>query len=306
MSEERYPQHPPHYRVYRIPRDVIELQSRHLLLTELMVTRAGYFPEAFGHAEVRESLDEYLIIYCVDGAGEFRLGDKSRAVDKGDVAFVFPDTAHAYRAAATEPWTILWAHFRGSQAAALLELIGVSPERPVITVGERLNVMAAFNEILTTLKSGYSLHYLIHASACLRHILSSIALLTTYASPTARRGLNVETSIEHMLESLTHPGSLTDFAEQANMSASHFSHEFRKKTGYAPIDYFIRLKIQKACELLDTSEAKVGEISRYLGYQDQYYFSRIFKKIIGVSPQQYRAGGQASLAGRRLPHSKQV
>ncbi|MCB0166075.1 MAG: helix-turn-helix transcriptional regulator, partial [Anaerolineae bacterium] len=64
---------------------------------------------------------------------------------------------------------------------------------------------------------------------------------------------------------------------------------FKKKTGYAPIDYFIRLKIQKACELLETTDQQVSEIGHSLGYPDIYYFSRLFKKVVGLSPRQYRA-----------------
>ena len=63
----------------------------------------------------------------------------------------------------------------------------------------------------------------------------------------------------------------------------------KKKTGYAPIDYFIRLKIQKACELLETTDQQVGEMGYSLGYPDIDYFSRLFKKVVGLSPRQYRA-----------------
>jgi AraC-like DNA-binding protein len=91
-----------------------------------------------------------------------------------------------------------------------------------------------------------------------------------------------------MLEQLTQPLSLDDFADYAAMSRSYFSRQFREKTGYAVMDYFTRLKIQKACELLETTEMKVTEISHYLGYKDPYYFSRLFKKVSGISPSHYR------------------
>jgi len=71
-------------------------------------------------------------------------------------------------------------------------------------------------------------------------------------------------------------------------SSSHFSIVFRKATGMPPIDYFINLKMQKACQLLDMDESRIKEVAHNLGYEDQYYFSRLFKKYMGISPEQYR------------------
>lgn len=289
MGQERFPEFPPSYKIHRMPRDVVQRQRRHPLLSDLFITRAGYFPQASGHEMERETIDEYIIIYCVAGRGWFRSNGKRSLITKGEVAFVLPNTAHGYGAASEEPWTIQWAHFDGKQVSSLLELADISLDRPVIAIGERLKIVSLFNEILQMLQSGYSLHYLLNAAACLRQILSNIALLNSFSPPTGVKDLNVERIIQFMLDHLADQHKLDDFAAQANLSPSHFSRRFRQKTGYAPIDYYIRLKIQKACELLETTDMKVGEISRSLGYKDQYYFSRIFKKIIGTSPSRYRA-----------------
>src|SRR5690606_38049030 len=99
-----------------------------------------------------------------------------------------------------------------------------------------------------------SLHHLTIASACLRFILSRVALINTYTASASAQGLDVQKTIDFMLERITKRCGLDDFAAHANMSQSTFSHRFREKTGYSPIDYFLRLKIQKACELLETTE----------------------------------------------------
>jgi AraC-like DNA-binding protein len=54
------------------------------------------------------------------------------------------------------------------------------------------------------------------------------------------------------------------------------------------MDYFIHLKIQNACKLLYLTDMTVREVSFELGYDDPYYFSRLFKKVMGISPMQYR------------------
>ncbi len=68
----------------------------------------------------------------------------------------------------------------------------------------------------------------------------------------------------------------------------YYSKLFRERTSHSPIAYFIQLKICKACELLDHTDLGVREIAIELGYDDPYYFSRLFKKIQGVSPSKYR------------------
>ncbi len=81
---------------------------------------------------------------------------------------------------------------------------------------------------------------------------------------------------------------LNELAKHFEFSPSHFSKTFKLRTQYSPIDYFIHLKIQHACQLLVFSNMRIFEIGRELGYEDQFYFSRVFKKAMKVSPREYR------------------
>ena len=83
-------------------------------------------------------------------------------------------------------------------------------------------------------------------------------------------------------------------ADHAQLSKSHFARLFKEQTNYSPVEYFIRLKLQRACMQLALTRKTIREISYNLGYTDPYYFSRIFKKIIGKSPSQFRADPQYS------------
>jgi AraC-like DNA-binding protein len=82
--------------------------------------------------------------------------------------------------------------------------------------------------------------------------------------------------------------TLRELANHAGQSQSHYSRVFKEKTGQSPLNYFIQLKISKACELLSDTDMKINEIAVELGYEDPYYFSRIFKKLQGVAPAVYR------------------
>ena len=84
------------------------------------------------------------------------------------------------------------------------------------------------------------------------------------------------------------PLTLKDLAAHSGQSAPYYTKLFRERTNQSPLAYFIQLKIRKACELLDQTESTVREIATELGYDDPYYFSRIFKKVQGCSPTAYR------------------
>ncbi len=83
--------------------------------------------------------------------------------------------------------------------------------------------------------------------------------------------------------------SLAELAAQAGMSVSHYSMLFRALTGYAPIDFLLRRRMQQGARLLDTTPLRVDEIAMRVGYTDAYYFSRLFKRFVGHSPRAYRA-----------------
>lgn len=98
----------------------------------------------------------------------------------------------------------------------------------------------------------------------------------------------IEQSITYMREHLDRPLQVATLAAVANISQSHFFALFKRRTGRAPMDYFTRLRMQQACRLLDGTSASVKEVAATLGYEDPFYFSRVFKLLNRVSPSEYR------------------
>ena len=98
----------------------------------------------------------------------------------------------------------------------------------------------------------------------------------------------IEQSIAYMLRHLDEPLQVSTLAARASISPSHFFALFKRQIGCAPIDYFIRLRMQHACRLLDETMLSVKEVAGTLGYDDPFYFSRIFKSVNHVAPSEYR------------------
>jgi len=99
----------------------------------------------------------------------------------------------------------------------------------------------------------------------------------------------VERSINFMVANLNRPLQVSTLAAQANVSPSHFFALFKQMTGRPPMDYFTKLRISQACRLLDSTTASVKEVAAALGYNDPFYFSRVFKSVSAVAPVHYRS-----------------
>jgi transcriptional regulator GlxA family with amidase domain len=98
----------------------------------------------------------------------------------------------------------------------------------------------------------------------------------------------IHPAVKHMQQHLNKPLQVSMLSSMAAVSSSHFYSLFKRATGYTPINFFIRLRMIRACEMLATSTVTVKGIAAALGYADRYYFSRLFKSIVGVAPREYR------------------
>lgn len=98
----------------------------------------------------------------------------------------------------------------------------------------------------------------------------------------------IQRSIAYMTEHLDKPLQISVLAAQASVSPSHYFALFKQQIGRPPIDFFIHLRMDHARELLDSTSSSVKEIAAIVGYQDQFYFSRVFKSVHRMAPTEYR------------------
>lgn len=260
------------------------------VVQNLFATDIGHFPSAAHHYVDRpEGRDEIILIYCTAGAGWCKIEDQRWTLKEGSALLIPPQMAHVYGAAEGMPWSICWAHLAGSQAGAYLDMLDVSLENPVLYVPDAQLVVQAFEEAYSHVHSGYTDESLIGLSTALTRLLG--LLKCQQRAPNAigrRREEKILQSIAYMREHLGEPRTLADLADAAAMSVSHYSHVFKEQTNTSPHNFFVRLKMQRACELLDTTDSTIGDIAAAVGYDDQFHFCRMFKKVIGRSPTGYR------------------
>ncbi|MFT5889763.1 MAG: AraC-like DNA-binding protein [Zhongshania sp.] len=277
---------PPQGIRFLTPHFILKQLSKHPLTQGLYPVAMGYYPDAFDHRMQRQQHDSYLIIYCVDGKGTLMCDDKHYPISSGDMFLLRPDHPHAYQADDEDPWTIYWLHFNGQLADDFYRHI--QPSAPSFHIGVQPRVVRIFDGLSELRRSAYQIGEFIQGGHQLQALLSYIALLLRQQQPQSGKALNWERLRAIMQEHVHGQLNLDELAASAQLSKFHFTKKFKAHTGQSPIQFFINMKIQRACYLLDSSNQSVKQVAAAVGYNDAYYFSRLFKKTIGLAPSEYR------------------
>lgn len=252
----------------------------------LYLTCAGFYPHAKNHFRKRTSgIDEHILIYCIFGYGYVEIEGKVHKLSSGAFFIIRADTPHAYWAAEDFPWSIYWIHFSGNRCEYLKSRFRKGPfiiPEQASRIDDRADL---FNEILTVLESGFRNENLEFCNFLFGSLLASFLYPDTYRAAKGILGADpIDNAIFFMQDNLDKPLKIEGIAKHVNLSKSHLSRVFKSKTGSSPIDYFISLKMQEAIRLLSNQSLRINEVAYTLGYLDPFYFSRLFKKHIGVSP----------------------
>lgn len=282
-------------RAYSLPVALLHEATSHPLCQGLYVTDIGFYPVARAHKRNRRAGSaQHLLLYCVQGSGWYQLHHAEKQPLRANQWVILPaHVPHKYGADEATPWTIYWLHFAGTQAVALYTYLQAqvaetpTPSRPT---EERMQL---FETIFLHLTLTATLAGVVQASARLGHFLLGLLPVASPLAPASPAAGAITQSVQFMREHLAHSFTVPALAAQAGLSASHYGALFREQVGRPPIVFFNFLKMQYACQQLADSSLRIKEIAHHLGFGDVYYFSRVFTKVMGVSPRQFRQGDRA-------------
>jgi AraC-like DNA-binding protein len=245
----------------------------------------GYFFEW----EKGRVLSEYQLVYIASGTGTFEAEKLGRVdIQPGTLFFLYPGVWHRFKPDADTGWTEYWVGFEGSYAKHLMKQDCFNPERPLIQMGFNAEFISIFIQLMDTIKFGgpgsnqlaacltIQLLGLVYASALLK--VESNSRKTQLIN-------NIKYSIHENLNTNISPEEL---AAKHNVSYAWFRKAFKEITGQSPGQYQLNLKIQKAGKMLKETDLSVAEVAFQNGFESEYYFSRLFKSKMLLSPSKYR------------------
>jgi AraC-like DNA-binding protein len=261
------------------------------VLGQLYVTSIGYFPKAAFHYRHRvNGCEDNILIYCLRGKGWYIINDTRFEVSANEY-FIIPAITHEmiYGADEEDPWTIYWVHFTGRDMNVFNHSFNIKwldgPHQ--ILLNEK--GLQLWENMYNTLEMGYSKQNLAYINMCLYYFVATFLFPDKHLNEKKQDEKDlINDTVLYMRDNLKEQLTVQDFASRNNFSVPHFSSLFQKATGMPPIEYFIHLKLQKACLLLYSTDIRIKNVAVAIGYEDPYYFSRLFKKYMNVSPDQYR------------------
>lgn len=276
-------------RTIDLPIEVFSEYAENSLVRRMYPTDVAFFPKADHYDMNREDrAEEYIFMYCTEGEGAVRVNEKQYMLRKNE-AFCIPQfQRYCCHSDTGSSWSLFQIHFKGEDTQYFpLEDCKIVSFRSACASRQ---MMYLFEQLLRVLNETYTLGSFIYMS----QILSVILTETYYrqkGSEAVEQNRHVKGIVRYMNQHIGENLSMECICEEAGLSKSYVNAIFFKCTQLAPIEFFTHMKMQEACRLLRTSDLYVYEIAQQLGYKDQYYFSRVFKKVVGMSPREYKNGG---------------
>ncbi len=279
----------PSQRQVVLPGEVIRRGLKAIGNGAVLPSDIGLYPRAKWHYVSRTSpIPQMVILCCTAGSGWIKILGQVHEVSTGKIAILPEGLPHEY-GSNSDAWTIYWLHCAGDPLGMIRELLPWSVANPVVEVPDITFFASGVEEILSIYERSFGQRDLVQASLLLHGWLGRLSMLAGSRFADALSTENrVDQVIESMRQNLARNVTLDELAELAGMSASQFSAVFKKRTGYSPVDFQIRLRLARAAWLLDTTSLSVKQIASELGYGDPLYFSRRFARVYQISPSGYR------------------
>lgn len=232
---------------------------------------------------------DYQLLYIVSGKGHFYFHGEDRVVYAGRMVLIQPRQEQRYEYFGEDKPEVYWVHFTGSDVKNILRSYNIPMDDPIFYSGASSTYSYLFKEMIHELqncKTGYEDLLAMY----LRQIFLLVQRTRQEERPTVSTYIQEEMEFarRYFNEHYNEPISIQEYAESRNMSVCYFQRNFKQIVKHTPMQYLLTIRVNNAASLLETTDYSMAEIAAIVGYEDPLYFSRLFRKIKGVSPRDYR------------------
>jgi AraC-like DNA-binding protein len=235
-------------------------------------------------------LEGFALIYISSGGGSFESEHSlSAAVEPGHAFLLFPGVWHRYRPAPETGWHEHWICFDGETARNWLRHRFISPKQPILKLNAEDTVLATFNRVMHSIRANRPALQQILGGATAN--LLGLYYSAQQARPAAEsKNANViEHAIARMEADYTPNLDVKAVAQELGVSYSWFRSTFAAHTGLSPHQYLLEWRLVRARNLLTETELSIKEIATETGFEDEHYFSRLFRQKLNLTPSAWRA-----------------
>ena len=252
------------------------------------VVRGGHLRAGYEHRIQRETYPGHELILCIGGRGWVQVNGKRHEVVGDELVWVNCHHPHAYGAITNEPWELYWIRVEGRPLEKVAKLLEIRSQ-PVIRSFDARQATQEFERVFLYMTGNRpSDAALVNAAVTALIALAFEARLSDLDIIRPELPMPVQKALEKMRLYFHTPIRVIELAQLAGMSESHFSRQFKTAIGTSPIDWLRRERINQAKHRLIESEDAIKEVARQVGYSDQFFFSKDFKKMTKLTPTQFR------------------
>ncbi len=254
--------------------------------SDCRLVNCGYYKEVDLPVHTVRELprpDHHMILVC-RGQLEFRMADTLHRAESGSLVYLPPLALQDYTYRPGPGSCYYWLHFDGAIPDRLLADFPAGLCRP----GDLTELTALLDTVIAASGDAPAL-FSLTANGCLQLFLGRLLRQLSPQPALTGAAARLQPILRAMQESPEEARSNADYATALGISEYHFVRLFRSLTGQTPHRYRIGILMQKARQLLLDTDLNVSEIAQSLNIGDALYFSRLFKKVWGVSPSRCRA-----------------
>jgi AraC-like DNA-binding protein len=244
-------------------------------------------PILFRSVAEGRTLPEFQILYVTKGQGTFNAEGLTYQVKPGDMFLILPGMKHSYKPVYEIGWHEYWVGFNGSYFTKLVREGILSREHIFFEAGLLEQYLTIFDHIFEEVRTQRPLYQLKACVGIMALIGEMLAHERRKEQPNYYQKI-VEKAKCLMESNIYGAINLTSIAEQIGISTSWLNEVFKTYTSMTPYQYYIHIKIHKAQTLLEQVDTSVKEVAFRLGFEDQHYFSRLFKNKTGIAPSNWK------------------
>lgn len=244
--------------------------------------------------KIVRSLQHHELLLVTGGKGSFMIDRKRHSFKTGMLFYICPDVKHSIEIDTEDPLCFLSVHFNYAKVSMNEGEWGINGNvetlhlQAVSELKDYYQVEDLFGKLIqswNTKLPGYEFV----AKTLLQQLIIAIAQNTKKQSQNYSTSLKVEKIINYMHQKINEKVNLNEFSDLVQLSPAYLSRAFKGITGYSIIEFFNKMKIDKAKELIVEGDIKIKEVAQSLGFTDEFYFSRIFKRMTGISPSEFQS-----------------
>ncbi|WP_170311681.1 AraC family transcriptional regulator [Vallitalea okinawensis] len=239
------------------------------------------------------TINDHELVLILEGKGSFTIEEKEYSVQPGMLFYFYPDLIHSGETRLDEPMHFLAVHFSFAFASYSGNEYTIDtspyklPLKPVNQLHHYYQIQQVFEHLYKTwLEKGSSYQW--QSKILFQEFLFKV-LYDLKNPPQNYTNVN---RIKHVLNYInkhyTEHINISQLCSMVQLSRGHFTKIFKHTTGKTPVEHINQVRIEHAKDLLTSTTLPIKDLSRQIGFNDEFYFTRVFKQYEGCSPLEYR------------------